>query len=113
MPSRRPFLLLPHATATAYFIGFLMRRPPEVGAPARRINSTLRQLRRKKTAGFSSQLAVMGCSLKQAAAIEGYRSVAPDGADQQGAMAPSKTQPFGILYTAKTPLEVLGSGSRL
>jgi hypothetical protein len=100
MPSRRPFLLLPHAAALfsfylmqpppPYFIGFLMHRPLKADTLARRVNSTLRQLWRKKTVGFSSQLAVMGCSLKQAAAIQGYCSAAPDGVDQQGAMAPSK-----------------------
>ncbi|KAE8124792.1 hypothetical protein FH972_019645 [Carpinus fangiana] len=79
-----------------------MRRPPEAGAPDRRINSTLRRLRRKKTAGFSSQSAVMGCSLKQAAAVQGYRAAAPDGADQQGAMVPSKPSLPGPLYGENT-----------
>jgi hypothetical protein len=110
MPSHRPFLLLPHAATAAYFTDFLMRRPPEAGTPARRVNSTLRQLWRKKTAGFSSQLAMMGCSLKQAAAIQGYRSAAPDDVDQQGAITPSKPSLSGSFIRRKCRLRCWAVG---
>jgi hypothetical protein len=113
MPSRRPFLLLPHAAAIALFHRF----PYAPATKGRRSGQTrqfnLKATPAKENSRFFFTVGRDGLLLE----ASGSHTRLPFSSSRRRRPAEShgtiQIQPFGILYTAKTLLKVLGNGSRL